>query len=137
MNVFTVSAKALLLLCLISVVQAEEAVKPALAADPMASAGKVAMFLVLVVGMIFVLAWLVNKTRAGQWAGNSGQLKTLAVLPLGAKEKIAVIQVGDQQLVVGVTPHQITTLATLDTPLTTEERAPASFAEVLKMAIHK
>ncbi|TNC91015.1 MAG: hypothetical protein CSH36_11460 [Thalassolituus sp.] len=80
---------------------------------------------------------MVNKTRAGQWAGQTGKLKMLAVLPLGTKEKIAVIQAGDQQLVVGITAHQITTLATLDTPLEVSENQPASFAEILKMAVQK
>ncbi len=137
MNVYTAFVNGLAILLCSGVAAAEEKAAPVLAADPLASSGKVAMFLVLVVGMIFLLAWLVNKTRAGQWAGQTGKLKMLAVLPLGTKEKIAVIQAGDQQLVVGITAHQITTLATLDTPLEVSENQPVSFAEILKMAVQK
>jgi len=139
-NVFTACANSVLLLFLPLWVRAEEttAAAPVLkTTDPLASSGKVALFLVLVVGLIFLLAWLVNKTRAGQWAGQSGALKMIAVLPLGTKEKIAVIQAGDQQLVVGITAHQITTLATLEKPLNMKEQQATGFAEILKMAVQK
>jgi flagellar protein FliO/FliZ len=135
-NVFSACAKALILL-LPAFVQAEETVAvaaPTLQTDPMGSAGKVAAFLVLILALIFGLAWLVNKTRAGHMTGNGKQLQMLAVLPLGTKEKIAIIQAGDQQLVIGITPQQITTLSVLDTPISVEQNSPASFSEILQMA---
>ncbi|MFP6844184.1 MAG: flagellar biosynthetic protein FliO [Thalassolituus sp.] len=112
--------------------------QPMLAVNPMASAGKVALFLVVIVGLILLLAWLVNKTKAGQFSQSNSQIRLLATLPLGLKEKIAVIEVGDQQIVVGITPQQITTLATLTEKLdTTTTNSSKNFADVLKMAIRK
>jgi flagellar protein FliO/FliZ len=112
--------------------------QPMLAVNPMASAGKVALFLVVIVGLILLLAWLVNKTKAGQLSQSNAQIRLLATLPLGLKEKIAVIEVGDQQIVVGITPQQITTLATLTEKLdTTTTNSSKNFADVLKMAIRK
>lgn len=110
-----------------------------LALDPMASAGKVVVFLVLIIGLILLLAWLSGKTRnlplAG-FAASDAPLKTIATLPLSMKEKIAVIQVGDKQLVVGITQQQITCLAELDEPLPVKNptQSPA-FSELLKKAI--
>ena len=48
------------------------------------------------------------------------------------KEKIAVVQAGDKQLVVGITARQITLLTELDEPLPETQAAPASFADLLK-----
>lgn len=110
-----------------------------LALDPMASAGKVVVFLVLIIGLILLLAWLSGKSRNFPLAGFSASdapLKTIATLPLSMKEKIAVIQVGDKQLVVGITQQQITCLAELDEPLPMNNptQSPA-FSELLKKAI--
>ncbi len=135
MNVYTACAKFLLLLPGIAV--AEEQVTPMLQATPMASAGKVVLFLVLILGLIIGLAWLVNKTRVGQWTGGVQHLKTLAVLPLGQREKVAIIQAGEQQLVIGITPHGINTLATLDQPIDVADSKPADFADILKKAVRK
>ena len=110
-----------------------------LAIDPMASAGKVVVFLLLIIGLILLLAWLSGKTRGLPLAGfaaSDAPLKTIATLPLSMKEKIAVIQVGEKQLVVGITQQQITCLAELDEPLPVNNptQSPA-FSELLKKAI--
>lgn len=131
------------------------------AVSPMAAAGKVALFLVLILALILGLAWLSHKTRLAQWRGAWGlaggtdiPIRTLGTLNMGIKEKIAVIQVGNKRLVVGITPQQISTLAELsDSDLLTHERpdqdlpAPAdkhkpdgkpsaaSFADLLKKTL--
>jgi flagellar protein FliO/FliZ len=100
------------------------------AVSPMAAAGKVALFLVLILALILGLAWLSRKTRLAQWSGAWGKaggpdipMRTLGTLNMGIKEKIAVIQVGNKRLVVGITPQQISTLAELtDADLITGDR---------------
>jgi len=71
--------------------------------------------LLLVVGIIFVLAWLMRRFNVTQ-AGN-GQMKVVASMMAGAKEKIMVIEVGDEQYLLGVTAHNINHLATLQNPI--------------------
>ena len=113
--------------------------------SPMASAGKVALFLVLVLGLIVLLAWLAQQVRLrGNWggpahAGRGPMIRTLATQSVGIKEKIAVVQVGDKQLVLGITARQISLLTELDTPLeptpaAVPAAAPMGFAELLKKA---
>ncbi|OGT19970.1 MAG: flagellar biosynthetic protein FliO [Gammaproteobacteria bacterium RBG_16_57_12] len=69
--------------------------------------------LVVVLGMIFGVAWLFR--RLGQHHGvASGSLKALAGLPLGARERLVLIQVGDKQILLGVTPNTVQTLHVLE-----------------------
>lgn len=142
MNVFSACAKTLwaLAACLISLtVMAEPASVPAASMtvmNPMASVGRVLFFLLFIVAFIFFLAWLLQKTNVLRGMNQTQSLKTVAVLSIGMKEKIAVIQVGEQQLLVGITAHTITPLMTLTEPLDSAAPvAPTAFSELLKKAV--
>ena len=74
--------------------------------------------LIFILLLIFSLAWFMRKMGYSNISGQ-GQLNILATLNLGQKEKIALIQVGRQQLLVGITATQINTLHVLDEPLDT------------------
>lgn len=120
--------------------QSTEATKRVI--EPVDSLGKVVLMLVVVIALILALAWLLNKTKSLRFVGSQqGVIKTLAVMPLGVKEKVALVQVGDKQLILGITSQQINCLGELDTPLqaqSQDEQAQAnSFAELLKRAIKK
>lgn len=137
MNVFSACVKPLCCLVLLAPVALMAAENPLPAAPaPLASAGKVLFFLTVIIGLIVGLAWLVSKTRGIQLAQGQGKVRVVATLPLGLKEKIAVVQIGDKQMVLGVTPQQITHLSDLDEPLTDAgQPASMSFQELLKKAI--
>ncbi|MDF1763572.1 MAG: flagellar biosynthetic protein FliO, partial [Oleibacter sp.] len=105
--------------------------------DPMANSGKVILFLLLIVGLIVFLAWLINKTRATQFGLGQAQLRTIAMLSLGTKEKVAIIEAGGKHLVIGVTPHQITLLSELNEKIEQTPAATLGFAEILKKAVTK
>ena len=98
------------------------------------SALSVSLGLLFILLLIFSLAWLLKKMGYSNHTGQ-GQLKIVAMLNLGPKEKIALIQVGKQQLLVGMTAAQINTLHVLDEPLSISDMpdsGEASFAH--KMA---
>ena len=78
----------------------------------------VSIGLVFILLLIFLLAWLMKKVGYSNMSGQ-GNLKILATLNLGQKEKISLIEVGEQQLLVGITATQINTLHVLDKPLDT------------------
>lgn len=78
----------------------------------------VSIGLVFILLLIFFLAWLMKKVGYSNMSGQ-GNLKILATLNLGQKEKISLIEVGEQQLLVGITATQINTLHVLDKPLDT------------------
>jgi flagellar protein FliO/FliZ len=58
-------------------------------------------------------------------AMGSNQMKVVASMVAGAKEKIMVIQVGDEQHLIGVTSHNISHLSKLETPLEVSSKGSA------------
>lgn len=85
-------------------------------AAPSVAISQVVLGLLLVVGTIFALAWL-SRRLGGALPGNGRNMKILGVLPLGTKEKIVLVEVGGQQLMLGVTPGQINTLQVFTEPV--------------------
>ena len=69
--------------------------------------------LALIIGILFVAAYLVRKLNGGPRFGPSGPLRIVGGLAIGARERIVVVEVGETWLVVGVVPGQIKTLHTL------------------------
>ncbi|KXI28026.1 flagellar biosynthetic protein FliO [Paraglaciecola hydrolytica] len=77
--------------------------------------------LLLVVGVVFMLAFIMrrfNVTHSG-----SSQLKVVASMMAGTRERVMVIEVGGEQHLVGVTAHNINHLAKLAQPLTDNKPA--------------
>ncbi|MCE2680172.1 MAG: flagellar biosynthetic protein FliO [Burkholderiales bacterium] len=66
--------------------------------------------LVLVLGLMLGLAWALKKFGITRTLTGNHFIKTLAVMSLGAREKIALVEVGETWLVLGITPHAINTL---------------------------
>jgi len=109
-----------------------EALSTGLPGNPIA---EIVLALIGILLLICVIGWLV-KRFSGLAPHASQHLKTIAVMPLGSRERIAVIQIGERQIVVGITPSQITTLLELDKPLD----IPASggeFARKLQSLMHR
>ncbi len=80
--------------------------------------------LVLVVALILLFAWLARRL-SGLQQSVSGQLRILGGLSMGTREKVVLIQVGEEQLLIGVAPGTVRTLHRLEKPLAT---SPASEA---------
>ena len=81
--------------------------------------------LTLIIGILFVAAYLVRKLNGGQRFGQNGPLRIVGGLSIGTRERIVVVEVGETWLVVGVVPGQIKTLHTLargELPATTGEK---------------
>ena len=81
-----------------------------------ASLIQVTLALMLMVGLILGLAWLARRFGQPLFQQNK-HLRLVASLSLGVKEKIILVEVEGKQLVLGVTPQQITSLHVIDTPL--------------------
>jgi flagellar protein FliO/FliZ len=85
--------------------------------------------LLLVVLVIFVLAWLLRKLNLNQQSNNS-LIKIIAGLSLGTRDRIVLLQVGEEQILLGLTPGRIEKLHTLAVPLEVsgEQVETSSFA---------
>ncbi|MFT2091385.1 flagellar biosynthetic protein FliO [Paraglaciecola sp. 2405UD69-4] len=71
--------------------------------------------LLLVVGVVFVVAFLMRRFNVTQ--SGSSDLKVVASMMAGTRERVMVIEVGNEQHLVGVTAHNINHLAKLEVPL--------------------
>lgn len=106
-------------------------------AAPVTSASSwvpVLLSLLLVIGVIFALAFLVRRFTGLH--SSHGQIRSVASLMVGTRERIAVIQVGKEQHLIGVTPHNINHLAKLDEPLTdiaTNDKFKSKLAGFMQM----
>ena len=97
----------------------------------------IVFFLLVTIAAIMGLAWLVHKTRLLRLSGQGRQLlKVRHMLPIGVKQKIAVLQVGQQQILVGITSQQINHLMTLTEPLESPEQ-DEGFQKVLRRILTK
>ncbi|ODN67876.1 MULTISPECIES: flagellar biosynthetic protein FliO [Methylophaga] len=95
--------------------------------------------LIVVLAVILFLGWMLKRSQLFH-ATHHGQLKVLGAISLGAREKAVLIQVGEQQLLLGVTPQQINTLYTLPEPLSVREiptKTGDSFADRLKQMMQQ
>jgi flagellar protein FliO/FliZ len=85
-------------------------------ATGVAGLGQVTLALCIVLGAIFLCAWLARRMRNIS-GGRAGALSVVADLRLGPKERAVLLQVGGTQLLVGVAPGQINALHVLAEPL--------------------
>ncbi|MCC4604919.1 flagellar biosynthetic protein FliO [Xanthomonas campestris] len=72
--------------------------------------------LLLVLALIVGLGWLLKRMPGSGFRSSEG-LRLVTSLAVGAKERVVVVEVNGQQLLLGVTPGGITTLHTLPEPL--------------------
>ncbi len=96
------------------------------------------LWFIAIIAMIPVALWLLKRTPMGA-AGGQGLLRSVAVLPLSASQRIVTIEVGQgddrRWLVLGVTAGSITTLHTMapqgDVPVAAASASFAPFAQML------
>ncbi len=92
--------------------------------------------LLVVLLLIGAAAWAF-KRFGNIHVGAQGRMKIIGGISLGARERAVLLQVGEQQLVVGVSPGRVQTLHVLDKPVLVDEK-PAdtmSFSTRLQAAV--
>lgn len=85
--------------------------------------------LIVVIALIFLLAYIVKKLNLVP--SQNAIIKTIAMTQVGQKEKLIVVEINQQQYLLGVTPHQINLLDKLAQPI---EESSHSFAKNLQQA---
>ncbi len=78
--------------------------------------------LLLVVLAILVLAWLMRRLQG--LGAEGGLIQILAARPLGARERLLLVQVGRDQILIAISPAGVQHLHTLSQPV--EPPAPPS-----------
>lgn len=68
-----------------------------------------ALALSLIVALLVGTAWLARKVSGGKGFGQGG-MKIVGGVALGPRERIVLLEVGEEWLVIGIVPGQIRTL---------------------------
>jgi flagellar protein FliO/FliZ len=84
------------------------------------NASSMILSLLMVLVLIFICALILKRFNLVQQGVS--QLKMVASLTLGSKERVVVVQVGKQQFMLGVTSQQINLIETLPEPLLTKPK---------------
>ncbi|MFJ3049343.1 flagellar biosynthetic protein FliO [Pseudomonas nitroreducens] len=94
--------------------------------------------LVLVVGLIFLLAWLVRRVQQVVPRGNQA-IRLISSQALGPRDRLVLVQVGEEQVLLGLTPGRITPLHVMRQPVHAAESEPAQpeFAQRLLELLNK
>jgi flagellar biosynthetic protein FliO len=106
--------------------------------------------LIVVLAVLGALAWFL-KRYGPKVAGGNANLRVIGSLNLGGRERIVVVEVGNEWIVVGASPGRINALATMprqdgqdgegdtgaNAALTPHAQAAHSFADWLKQTIDK
>lgn len=92
---------------------------------------RIAIGLILILMLIFLLAWVMKKM---QLTPQSGQhlIRIISSISVGHRDRIALIQVGDEQILVGLTPGRMHKLHELKSAVDVshhESMAPGQFAQ--------
>jgi flagellar protein FliO/FliZ len=96
------------------------------------SISQLSLSLFVVVGLIFAIAWAFKRFRVAGPRGR-GDIVVLDELALGPRERIALIRVGESQVLVGIGANGVVALEPLATPIVLGKAAAVPpFAERLR-----
>jgi flagellar protein FliO/FliZ len=96
--------------------------------------------LVAVLVLMAALSWLVKRIGLAQGMGNS-PVKVIGGVSVGGRERVIVVEAGDQWIVLGVAPGRVNALTTMprrdDSTTTQSDEANSLFLSRLKQGIQK
>ncbi len=101
--------------------------------------GEVMAGLIIILLMIFALAWLVKRMGTGSFLSNQ-HMKIVASVAMGTRERVVVLDVGGKQVLLGITPQNINTLHVFDEPVISEssdDKTESDFAQKIKFFMQK
>ncbi|SDG02700.1 MULTISPECIES: flagellar biosynthetic protein FliO [unclassified Duganella] len=113
---------------------------------PTPSAGgsllQTSLALIFVIALMLGLAWLTKRINPRGLGGAGSNVKLVGTLSVGTRERILVVEVGEQWIVVGASPGRMNALATMprqesSEPLQQATLPTANFAEWFKQTIDK
>ena len=95
--------------------------------------------LLLVLGLIFFLAWLLRRVQQAGPAGKGQVIELIGSRALGPRDRLVLVQVGNEQVLLGLTPGTITALHVLKEPVQvpSTEQATPEFAQRLMELLGK
>jgi flagellar protein FliO/FliZ len=125
-----------------SLLAAEPVATATTAAAPAVSSGVASQLtqlvfgLLLVLGVIFFLAWLLRRVQQAGPAGKGQVIEIVGSRALGPRDRLMLVQVGNEQILLGLSPGNITALHVLKESVqvpSTEKPTPEFAQRLLEM----
>jgi flagellar protein FliO/FliZ len=113
----------------------EDTVEVGKHANPNLDAMSMVLSLLMVLALIVVSAWILKKFNLANKSVSGMQV--ISSLPLGHKEKLVVVQIAEEQLLLGVSGQQINLIKTLDKPLEINSPISSELGQKLNRFIAK
>jgi flagellar protein FliO/FliZ len=95
--------------------------------------------LLVVLGLLAAALWFLKRMGGGRFAPGS-VVKIIGGVSVGNRERVMVVEVADQWIVIGVAPGRVSTLASMprqDTPAAQAAAGAPNFSAWLKQTIEK
>jgi len=96
--------------------------------------------LLFLLGLVALAWWFVKRTGGAQWQG-ARAMKVVAGLSVGARERVMLIEVGGQQVLIGVAPGRVNLLHRFEEPVVTDTGGGEDFAskirQVMQHGLHR
>lgn len=118
--------------------------KPAL--DPIVSRGSIIRMLLslaFILALIYGGAWLFRRSQLNALLPGQS-LRVVAALSVGAREKVVLVQVGEQQVLIGVAPGRVNLLQNYETAVLPQDASgvknsglAGEFTKILKDTVNK
>ena len=102
-----------------------------------AQVGEVLVALIVVIIAIIAVSWLLRRMNGVGLTGNLA-MRVVAAISLGQRERVVLVEIGDTQLLLGVTASAINRLHEFDPPINLDQRAATGntdFAARLRQAL--
>ncbi|WP_330924342.1 flagellar biosynthetic protein FliO [Candidatus Sororendozoicomonas aggregata] len=94
------------------------------------SIGQMLMPLLLVIALIFLLTWMVKKIHPSQRCTGK-DITLLSVTPVSNQARLCLVRISNKDILVGVTSHQVSHIATFNEPVTEnpDSQTPSALSE--------
>ena len=118
---------------------ANAAVAPASGSGMAGQVAQLVLGLLLVLGVIFFLAWMLRRVQQAGPAGKGQVIDIISSRALGPRDRLVLVQVGNEQILLGLSPGTITALHVLKEPVQvpSAEQATPEFAQRLMELLGK
>ena len=109
-----------------------------IAPDPFSTEAVLQLILVLIfiIALILALAWFARRSMGGGQGGQ--QMRVIAGLPLSAREKVVLVEVGKEQILLGVAPGRVNLISRFEEPVVNSSLpSSGAFGQRLAEALQK
>ncbi|MDX1589313.1 MAG: flagellar biosynthetic protein FliO [Oleiphilaceae bacterium] len=104
--------------------------------DTVSTVMSLGLGLLVVVAAILLCAWLARRVQGLQGV-NTQAMKVVAVLSVGQRERVVLVDVAGQQILLGITPQSVRTLHVFDHPVVSPRDGGGDFASKLQAMLSR